>query len=29
MKEMETAAVDRVELEYGVRGSGEPVILIH
>jgi pimeloyl-ACP methyl ester carboxylesterase len=29
MKEMERAAVDGVELEYELRGSGEPVVLIH
>lgn len=29
MKEMERAAVDGLELEYELRGSGEPVVLIH
>lgn len=29
MKEMERASVDGVELEYELRGSGEPVVLIH
>jgi pimeloyl-ACP methyl ester carboxylesterase len=29
MKEMERAAVDGLELEYGLHGSGEPVVLIH
>ena len=29
MNEMERAAVDGLELEYEVRGSGEPVVLIH
>jgi pimeloyl-ACP methyl ester carboxylesterase len=28
-KEMERAAVDGLELDYEVRGSGEPVVLIH
>jgi hypothetical protein len=27
--EMERAAVDGLELEYELRGSGEPVVLIH
>ncbi len=29
MKEMERAAVDGLELEYELRGTGEPVVLIH
>jgi hypothetical protein len=29
MKEMERAAVDGLELEYELRGAGEPVVLIH
>ncbi len=29
MKEMERAEVDGLELEYELRGSGEPVVLIH
>src|SRR5512132_2937923 len=29
MKVMERAAVDGLELEYELRGSGEPVVLIH
>ena len=29
MEEMERTAVDGVELEYELRGSGEPVVLIH
>ena len=29
MRHMERAAVDGLELEYEVRGSGEPVVLIH
>jgi pimeloyl-ACP methyl ester carboxylesterase len=29
MKEMERAAVDGVELEYELRGEGEPVVLVH
>lgn len=29
MKEMKRAAVDGLELEYDLRGSGEPVVLIH
>jgi hypothetical protein len=27
--QMERAAIDGVELEYQLRGSGEPVVLIH
>ncbi|MGH2779875.1 MAG: hypothetical protein ACRDLA_00365 [Thermoleophilaceae bacterium] len=29
MNELERTAVDGVELEYELRGSGEPVVLIH
>jgi pimeloyl-ACP methyl ester carboxylesterase len=29
MKQMDRAALDGVELEYEVRGAGEPVVLIH
>lgn len=29
VRQMERAAVDGLELEYEVRGSGEPVVLIH
>ena len=29
MNVMERAAVDGLELEYALRGSGEPVVLIH
>ena len=29
MKRMERAEIDGVELEYELRGAGEPVVLIH
>ena len=29
MDEMERAVIDGLELEYELRGSGEPVVLIH
>ena len=29
MKSMKRAALDGVELEYEIRGSGEPIVLVH
>jgi hypothetical protein len=29
MRSMKRAALDRMELEYEIRGAGEPIVLVH